>query len=141
MTQTTSSAVASIPAASGKVVAVKDGVVVFTPAGTSYELYLAVPNYTGPLNTPVKCLIRVGARKVYTVASGGNFIAPIFGPPRIVQGLVRSGNDKALIVHAGCPIYVDLPTAESGIDLDDGPIWAGRMVNVACLPGARAEFL
>ena len=61
----------------GENTAVKDGLAVFNPAGTSYELYLAVPNYTGPLNSPVKCLIRVTARKVYTVPSGGNFIAPI----------------------------------------------------------------
>lgn len=141
MTQTTSSEASTIPAASGKVIAVKDGLVVFTPAGTSYELHLAVPSYTGPVNTPVKCLIRVSARKVYTVPSGGNFIAPIFGPPRIVQGLVRWGNDRSLIVHAGCPIHVELPTAENAIDLDDGPIWVGRMVNVVCLPGARVEFV
>lgn len=141
MTQTSSSASSTIPAASGKVTAVKDGIVVFNPAGTRYELYLAVPNYTGPLNAPVKCIIRVTARKVYTVPSGGNYITPIFGPPRILQGLVRSGNERSLIVHAGCPIHVDLPAAESGIDLDDGPIWVGRMVNIVCLPGARAEFV
>ena len=140
MTQTTSSDVSTIPAASGKVIAVKDGIIVFRPADTNYELYLACPNYTGPLNAPIKCLIRVTARKVYTVSTGGNFIAPIFGPPRIVQGRVRSGNDRSMVVHGGCPILVELPTAESGIDLDDGPIWVGRMVNVVCLPGARAEF-
>lgn len=141
MTQMSSSHALTIPTASGKVISVKDGLVVFNPAGTSYELHLAVPSYTGPLNTPVKCLIRITARKVYTVPSGGNFIAPIFGPPRIVQGLVRSGNERSLVVHASCPIYVELPTADSAIDLDDGPIWVGRMVNVVCLPGARAEFV
>jgi hypothetical protein len=140
MTQTTSSDPSTISAASGKVIAVKDGIIVFNPAGTRYELYLAVPNYTGPLNAPVKCLIRVTARKVYTVSTGGNFIAPIFGPPRIVQGRVRSGNERSLVVQAGCPILVDLPVADSAIDLDDGPIQVGRMVNVTCLPGARAEF-
>lgn len=141
MTQTNSPETSAIPAALGKVIAVKDGVVVFNPAGTSYELHLAVPNYTGPLNAPVKCIIRATARKVYTVPSGGNYITPIFGPPRIVQGRVRSGNQRSLVVHAGCPIHVDLPAAESGIDLDDGPIWVGRMVNVVCLPGVRAGFV
>lgn len=126
--------------ASGKVTGIKDGVVVFNPTGTRYELHL-VAKYDGALNTPVKCAIRAAARKVYTVPSGGNYITPIFGPPRIVQGMVRWADQRAIVVHAaGCPIYVDLPAAESGIDLDDGPIYLGKMVNVVCEPGVRAEF-
>ena len=133
----------TIPAklfASGKVTSIKDGLVVFNPAGTRYELHLSAPNFTGALNTPVKCVIRVTAKKIYTVPSGGNFITPIFGPPKIVQGLVRQADQGTLIVQAGCPIYIDLPAAESGIDLDDGPIYQGRTVNVVCEPVARAEF-
>lgn len=126
-------------AASGKVIEAKDGYVIFQPAGTSYELRLAAASYDGPLNTPVKVIIRATAKKVYTVPSGGNFITPIFGPPRIVQGRVRSGDTRSLVLHAGCPIHVELPKAESGIDLDDGPLWVGRMVNVVCQPGARLE--
>jgi hypothetical protein len=126
--------------ASGKVIAVKDGVAVFNPTGTRYELHL-VGAYDGSLNTPVKCTIRATARKVYTVPSGGNYITPIFGPPRIVQGMVRSADPRMIVVHAGgCPLQIDLPAAESGIDLDDGPIYMGKMVNVVCEPGARGEF-
>src|SRR5690348_3803569 len=87
-------------AASGKVIRVESGKVVFTPAGTSYELHLEIPSYTGPVSVPTRCLIRVKARKVYTVPSGGNFITPIFGPPRIVQGRVRSADQRSLVVHA-----------------------------------------
>jgi hypothetical protein len=127
--------------ASGKVTGVKDGVVVFNPAGTNYELHLAIPTYAGPVNVPVRCYIRVAARKVYTVPSGGNFISPIFGPPRIVQGRVRWGDARRLVVHAGCPIHVELPRNDNAIDLDEGAIEVGRMVNVACLPGASVEFV
>jgi hypothetical protein len=126
--------------ASGKVTAVRDGIVVFNPSGTRYELHLA-GRYDGPLNTPVKCTIRATARKVYTVPSGGNYITPIFGPPRIVQGMVRAADPRMIVVHAGgCPFQFDLPAAESGIDLDDGPIYMGKMVNVVCEPGVRGEF-
>ena len=128
-------------AASGKVIRVESGKVVFTPVATNYELHLEVPNYTGPVNVPIRCLIRVKARKVYTVPSGGNFITPIFGPPRIVQGRVRSAEPRLLVVHAALPIHVELPGSESAIDLDEGPITVGRMVNVVCEPGARVEFI
>lgn len=126
--------------AAGKVVRVENGKIVFTPAATSYELHLEVPQYSGPVNVPTRCVIRVKARKVYTVASGGNFITPIFGPPRIVQGRVRSADQRSLVVHAAIPIHVELPGPEAAIDLDEGPITVGKMVNVVCEPGARVEF-
>jgi hypothetical protein len=127
--------------ASGKVTRVEDGFVVFHPAGTNYELHLALPIYAGPVNVPVRCYIRAAARKVYTVPSGGNFISPIFGPPRIVQGRVRWGDARRLVVHAGCPIHIELPRNDDAIDLDEGAIEVGRMVNVVCLPGASVEFV
>jgi hypothetical protein len=127
--------------ASGKVTAVRDGVIVFNPSGTNYELQLAAANYDGPLNKPIKCVISATARKVYTVPSGGNFIVPIFGTPRIIQGQVRSATGKSLVVHAGCPIHVDLPNSDDAIDLTTGRITVGGMVNVVCLPGARVEVV
>jgi hypothetical protein len=94
-----------------------------------------------PLNKPVELRIRVQARKVYTVPSGGNFVAPIFGPPKTIQGRVRWADESGqrLVVHAGVPVLVELPPADSGIDLDEGPITVGRMVNVVALPGASAS--
>lgn len=128
--------------ASGKVLSAADGIVVFSPVNTRYELQLAVSSYDGPIKKPVKAIIHVVARKVYTVPSGGNYITPIFGPPRIVQGIVRQADTRSIVVHAaGCPIHVELPGAEAAIDLDDGPIYLGKMVNVVCEPGARVEFV
>lgn len=137
----TDAATATNLAATGKVLRTLDGTVVFNPAGTNYEMHLAAAKYDGPLNRPVKCLIRVVARKVYTVPSGGNFLTPLFGPPRMVQGLVKAADDRALVVQAGCPIHVSLPGDDDAIDLDQGPIAVGRMVNVVCEPGARVEFV
>src|SRR5688500_14079031 len=65
----------------GKVISAGGGTVVFQPRGASYEFNLK-GEYTGALNTPVECVIRGKARKVHTVPSGGNFTAPIQGPPR-----------------------------------------------------------
>jgi hypothetical protein len=126
--------------AAGKVSSVGDGVVVFLPANTSYELRLAGPNYGGPVGKPVRGVIRVKARKIWTVPSGGNFISPIFGPPRIVQGRVRAIEPNRLVVQAGPLVHVDLPNDDIIYDLADGPITVGRLVNVTALPGATFEL-
>jgi hypothetical protein len=126
--------------AHGKVLSYADGFVIFAPTGTNYELKLAAAGYSGAIKLPIKAIIRATARKVYTVPSGGNFITPIFGPPRIVQGRVRLADERSLVVHAGCAIHIELPAADDAIDLTNGPIAVGRMVNVICLPGARFEL-
>src|SRR6476469_7510792 len=114
--------------ARGKVLDVRDTqdgrLVTFQPQGTNYEMHLLADGPVDvPLNKPVELRIRVQARKVYTVPSGGNFVAPIFGPPRTIQGRVRWADESGqrLVVHAGVPVWVDLPPADSGIDLDVGP--------------------
>lgn len=137
----TSSPSVEVPA-KGKVLQNNGQTVVFQPAGTNYELHLLVAGgaYDGPVGQPVSCVIRVDARKVYTVPSGGNFIQPIFGPPRIIQGRVRALDDRRLVVHAAVPITVNLPADAHAIDLNRGPIGQGSMVNVVALPGATVEF-
>jgi hypothetical protein len=125
--------------ARGRVSGKRDNLVVFAPHGTNYELHLVAPDYSGPVERLGKGVVRVTARKVWTVPSGGNFIAPIFGPPRIVQGRVRALDERTLVVQAGTPVVVELPEDPSGIDLANGPIVVGALVNVTALPGARFE--
>ena len=134
------SATGSAIAARGKVIAATDGVVHFAPSGTNYELHLAAPNYAGPVGQPVAGLVRVAARKIWTVPSGGNFISPIFGQPRTIQGRVRAVEERSIVVQAGVPIVIELPTEEPGYDLANGPIALGVMVNVMAMPGARFEL-
>jgi hypothetical protein len=127
---------------SGKVTAVKDDgrTVVFAPHGTSYELHLkTAAAYTGPVNAPVRAILRLAARKVYTVPSGGNFVTPIMGPPKIVQGRVRYADEKQLVIKASANFVVDLPAADTAIDLMNGAIALNTMVNVVALPGAIFE--
>ena len=126
----------------GKVTAVQDGQVTFIPRDTTYEMFLKTAKpYTGPVNAPVDALIRLSARKVYTVPSGGNFITPIFGPPKIVQGRVRYLDERLLVVQAGAKVIVELPGGDSAIDLGNGAITINTMVNVVALPGAMFELV
>ena len=130
----------SVPAR-GKITSTAGGVVKFAPSNTNYVLHLAAPDVTGPLNTLIEAAIRVKARKVYTVSSGGNFITPIFGPPKTIQGRVRALGDRAMVVHAGTPVYVELPAEASAVELANGPIAVGSLVNVVALPGATFELV
>jgi hypothetical protein len=128
--------------ARGKITAVNGNVVTFAPVGTNYQLQLQMESpYTGALNVPVEGEILVEARKVWTVPSGGNFIVPIFGPPKIVQGRVRQLSEERLTVHAGTSFVVGLPESDTAFDLSSGPVTVGRMVNVTLLPGARFTLL
>jgi hypothetical protein len=131
---------APVVLASGKVTSVKDGKIIFAPSNTNYELELVCANYAGPLNKPVKGTIRVRARKVWTVPSGGNFITPLFGPPKIIQGRVRHLERNVLVVHGGTPITVDLPDEDIVYDLANGPIAQNVMVNVTAFAGGTFEL-
>jgi hypothetical protein len=123
--------------ASGKVTAINGTIVTFLPADTSYELQLLCPGYDGPIGKPVLGTIRISARKIWTVPSGGNFIAPIFGPPRIVQGRVRRLEQGSMVVQAGVAVLVELPDDDIAYDLARGPVRVGALVNVTALPGAQ----
>ena len=129
--------------AKGKVTAVRDDgrVVVFAPANTNYEIHLVAASgkYDGPVGKPVEGVIRVKARKVWTVASGGNFISPLFGEPRTIQGRVRLAGEERLVVLAGTDFQLDLPDVNIGIVLTAGPIRVGTMVNVMSMPGATFD--
>lgn len=125
----------------GKVTAVLDGTVVFNPRGTTYQLHLKTAGrYTGPVNAPVEAVIRATGRKIWSVPSGGNFITPIVGPPKIVQGRVKHLDERFLVLQAGANVVVELPSADSAIDLASGAITIGMMVNATTFPGATFEL-
>jgi len=124
----------------GKVTANNGGVVVFKPTGTTYELHLRAENYTGPMNEAVDVIIRGDARKVYTVPSGGLFVSPIMGTPKIIQGRVKDVTTSELALHCGGAIInVTLPRLEGAIELAQGPIESGRIVNAVLMAGASID--
>ena len=126
---------------SGKIISSDGEMVVFNPRGTTYQLHLRSAGPAPAGSGPVEARIRVEGRKVWTVPSGGNFISPIVGPPRIIQGRVKYMDERTLVVQAGAHVIVDLPAADSAVDLANGAIAVGNMVNVTALPGARIEFV
>jgi hypothetical protein len=129
--------------ARGKVIRVEGNVVVFNPSATTYELRLVNANGELPAvsNAAISCFIRCNARKVWTMPSGGNFVTPIFGPPRVVQGRVRYLEESGLaVVQAGVPIIVTLPPDPVAYDLVNGPITTAAIINATILPGATFEL-
>src|SRR5690348_13729162 len=128
--------------ARGRLTEKRERGVVFKPTGTTYEMFLETSApYDGPLNQLVEALLRAAARKVYTVPSGGNFVAPIFGPPRTIQGRVKLIDGNQLVVHAGTTFVIELPARDSAIDLNNGGVAVGALVNVMALPGVTFELL
>jgi hypothetical protein len=129
-------------AARGKVIRVNDDSVVFQPKDTNYELQLVTKGrYDGPVNVPINARVRATVRKLLTVPSGGAFISPIFGPAKTVQGRVRHVEEGSIVVQAGMPFVLDLPSADHQLDLNNGPITIGHMVNAIVLPGASFELV
>lgn len=129
-------------AARGKVTGMIDGKIIFAPSNTNYELHLTPAKpYDGPYGELISALVRVKARKVYTVPSGGGFITPLFGPPKIIQGRALHVDNSVVVVRAGLPVIADLPQSDDAVDLDDGVIALGRILNIVALPGATFEAL
>jgi hypothetical protein len=127
--------------ARGRIKSANGDVVVFQPSGTNYELHLKADAATqAPLDKPIECAIHVTARKVWTVPSGGNFVQPIFGEPRIIQGRVKWLDERRLVVQAGANFLVELPASASALDLANGGIEVGSLVNVTAAPGAAFQL-
>lgn len=127
--------------ARGKVSRVDGDSVIFAPNGSTYELKLRVADsYQGQLNQPVDGLIKLVCRKLWTVPSGGNFVTPIQGPPRIIQGRIKYLDSREMVVQAGVPVVVRLPTAVDCMDLPNGSLEVGRLVNCTIMPGASVQF-
>src|SRR6185295_8092622 len=88
----------------------------------------------------IDAYLRGNARKLWTVAGGGNFITPIQGPSRIVQGRVKYLDNKTMVVQAGAPFIVELPAADNAFDLNNGAIAVGALVNCTIMPGASFQL-
>ena len=128
--------------ARGKVTSAKDSSIVFEPLNTNYQLHLQVSKpYTGPIGQLIDARIRAKAKKVYTVPSGGGFISPLFGPPKTVQGRALHVEDKVIVLRAGVPISIELPQSDDAVDLSEGVLSVGSIVNAITLPGATFELV
>jgi hypothetical protein len=128
--------------AHGKVLSVSNGGVVFAPANSTYQMQLATSEpYTGAIGKPIAAILRGKARKIYTVPSGGGFVSPIFGPPKIVQGWALYVDDRTVVIRGGVPFVIELPGSDDAVDLSEGAIAVGKMLNAVVFPGATFEVL
>ena len=128
--------------ARGKVLEINGRTIVFHPANTTYRTHLGIASgLTVTTDRLLDAIIRLSARKVWTVPSGGLFVAPIFGPPRIVQGRVRYLDERQVVLYAGVNVVVELPNSDAAYDLARGPIEVGTLVNATVLQGATFELL
>ncbi len=125
--------------ARGTIKQFSDGFVVFVPANSNYELKLSSDAYAGRIGAMVEGMIRVKARRLWTVSSGGNFVSPIFGPPKTIQGRVIYVDQQVMVVHAGVNIVVELPAGDAALDLGNGGIGEDALVNVVAFSGATFE--
>jgi hypothetical protein len=119
----------SVAAASGE----KPGCIVLGLPNTSYELYL-IP--TGPITAVVgKRLIgtiRAQARRIDVVGTGGQYVEPVMGRPRRVQGTVLRVENGAVVVDAGVAIHATPSDHRQSAD----QFQPGQFVSFDVAPGA-----
>ena len=67
-------------------------------------------------------VVRAPARKAEVVSDGGNYVEPLFGRPRRMQGRVVEQHPKTneLLVQVGYPVRVKLPHGQSVVDFPVG---------------------
>lgn len=135
MTPTTDSAFK----AKGRLLKNEAGTMIFQPAGTTYELHLRPVGAVGEIGALVSGTIRAQARKMYTVPSGGLFVAPILGMPKTFQGRVRETGHGYVVIRCGVFVRIELPQDGGAIELANGNVTVGTLVNVICFPGASFE--
>ncbi len=100
---------AQLPGSNGQ-----PGMVVIEFPNTSYQIHL-VPTQpiTSEVGKRIIGTIRVLARRVDVVDTGGRYFEPVFGRPRRVQGRVIAHDEPnaAIIVDATVPIHMVLGDA------------------------------
>lgn len=84
--------------------------------GTNYR---STFKYAGPaplhVGQTVAGVIHAPARKAEAVSDGGNYVEPLFGRPRRMQGRVMEQHAKTneLLVQVGYPVWVKLPAGQT----------------------------
>ena len=117
--------------------ALDDGEVVLAVPHTAYRLHLVVRDparITTRLGKRIKGTIEARALRMHPADAGGCFIEPVWGHPRIVQGIVRGKDRRKILVDVSVPMWV---TLHEGQDPDE--IEEGQMVNFYVESGATFQ--
>ncbi len=90
-----------------------DGHVTLNIPGTNYENTFKVVTTGQPLTAGehIRGTIHAPAWKAETVSAGGNYVEPLMGRPRRMQGTVLAADTATneLTVHVGYDVIVKLP--------------------------------
>ena len=113
-----------------------DGRIVVGLGSTNYQLHLTA---TAPIAAAtghrVRGVIGLKVWKVDRLVNTGNFIEPIYGRPRRVQGHVAGAIGNSLVVKCcGCLMRCDLPERYAA-----GDFQVGEPLGLDILPGATFE--
>ncbi len=89
--------------------ATKPAYIRFAVPDSSYELHLrSMGTITSQTGKRLIGIIRLSARRIDITGSGGQFIEPVAGRPRRIQGRVIAIVDGALVIDVGVPVYCTL---------------------------------
>ena len=114
-----------------------DGQGVFSIPGTQYRLHLATEaDLSDRVGQRIRGRITGHALRMHQASAGGNFIEPLDGRPRIVQGTVLAvdPSSNAVIVDLVVPFRLSIAEEQA-----PGMFASGEMVNFYVEPGCRFE--
>ncbi len=103
---------------------IKDGIITLRVPGSNYANSFALADTAAPL-TPgerIRGTIHAPAWKIDSVELGGNYVEPLFGRPRRMQGTILSVNvaSNELTVQVGYEATVRLPDLAKASDYKVG---------------------
>lgn len=114
---------------------IADGVGVFTVPGTQYQLSLDVTDdLSASIGQRVRGRVHGRALRMHRASAGGNFIEPLEGRPRIVQGTVLAVDPSSQEVILDLVVPVRVAMVE---DQPASGFATGEMVNFYMEPGTR----
>jgi hypothetical protein len=117
-----------------KLVSLDAGFGIFAVPGTGYRLTLEVPEgFDAPIGRRIRGRVRGRALRMHRTGAGGNFIEPLDGRPRIVQGTVLAIDPAAdeVLMDLVVPIRLEMFEGQSASEFA-----TGEMVNFYMHPGA-----
>lgn len=110
------------------------GVGTFAVPGTDYRIALLVPeDFAAPTGRRIRGRVRGRALRMHRTSAGGNFIEPLEGRPRIVQGTVLAIDPAAdeVILDLVVPFRISMAEGQTAAEFA-----TGEMVNFYMHPGA-----
>ncbi len=132
---TTAASHSTLDVATLRLTAIDGEAAEFTVPGTQYRLHLAVDaGFQATVGHRVKGRVHGRALRMHRAGAGGNFIEPLQGRPRIVQGTVLAVDPAAneVILDLVVPVRIAMQSGQSAAAFSTGDV-----VNFYMEPGTR----